>query len=163
MQNSPSQPLVLLVEDSEDDAFFFERTLSRASFDCQIERARNGTEAIDFFERSNGFDAAQTRPDLVFLDLKMPGMSGFEVLEWLNERDFDPPLHIIVLSGSDQESDCSRAIEMGANAYLVKPATVAAVKRCLTPEPGVLRGRVANSFRKGNFAPAGDLSPASHE
>jgi diguanylate cyclase len=62
-------------------------------------------------------------PDLVFLDLKMPVMSGFGVLGWIRRQEFADTLPVIVLSGSDQEADRLRARELGASEFIVKPVT----------------------------------------
>ena len=60
-------------------------------------------------------------PILVFLDLKMPVTSGFEVLQWLKGAGINPPLYVIVLSGSNDHADRLRAKTLGASDYMVKP------------------------------------------
>lgn len=62
-------------------------------------------------------------PDLIYLDLKMPVMNGFEVLDWIRLQPFAASLRLTVLSGSDQEKDRHRAKSLGASRYLVKPVT----------------------------------------
>jgi CheY-like chemotaxis protein len=62
-------------------------------------------------------------PILIFLDLKMPVVSGFEVLEWLRFSGLDPLPTVIVLSGSNDQDDKGRALNLGAAEYLVKPIT----------------------------------------
>jgi CheY-like chemotaxis protein len=116
-----SQPLVFLAEDSEDDAFFFRRALLKANVGCALLRAENGKVAIEMLGR----EAAPSghRPILIFLDLKMPVMSGFEVLEWLRFSGIDPLPKVIVLSGSNDHDDIERALSLGATDYLVKPIT----------------------------------------
>jgi len=120
---------ILLVEDSDDDAFFMERSLRLASIESQVTRARDGEEAIQFFQHLNGKTGSS--PLVVFLDLKMPGMSGFDVLRWVRKQPSMPLPEIVILSGSDQDSDIEMAMDMGAKAYLVKPPTPEILRECL--------------------------------
>jgi len=115
------QPVILLAEDSEDDAYFFERALRKAWVGCSLLRAVNGKQAIEILGSSTG--SARPSPCLIFLDLKMPVMSGFDVLEWLRFSGLDPVPKVIVLSGSNDEDDRARALSLGAAEYLVKPIT----------------------------------------
>jgi CheY-like chemotaxis protein len=118
-----SRPLVLLVEDSEDDAFFFRWTLDKCGFACDVTHAVNGASAIDHL--AAGLPGGGGRlPDLVFLDLKIPTYNGFEVLAWIHEQHFDPPLDVVVLSGSEHTSDIQRAHLLGATGYYVKPISI---------------------------------------
>lgn len=109
---------VLLVEDSDDDAFFFERAFKAADLPAKLLRASDGRSAVDLLERfsAHGSDLSDW---LLFLDLKLPTMSGFDVLEWIKNRGL--VLEVIVLSGSDLDSDIRLARELGAADYLVKP------------------------------------------
>ena len=122
MSSNPSQPLVLLVEDSDDDAFFFRWTLEKCGFSCEVIHAADGAAAIRHLE--SVLSGKLPHPDLVFLDLKIPTFTGFEVLSWIRERHFDPPLDVAVLSGSEHASDIQRAHVLGATAYYVKPLSV---------------------------------------
>jgi CheY-like chemotaxis protein len=115
-------PSILLAEDSDDDAFFFQRALSKTCPDCHFQRARNGKVAIQLLEATLNSNAEQNGPPVVlFLDLKMPLMNGFEVLECVQSRQLHKNLRIIVLSGSNDYSDRERAARLGASEYLVKP------------------------------------------
>jgi DNA-binding response OmpR family regulator len=122
MCRTTSFPSVLLVEDSEDDAFFFKRTLRRSGFEGPVDHVDDGGRAIQHLEKA--LAGVIPLPDLIFLDLKIPTLSGFEVLEWIRVQKFDPPLEIAVLSGSEQGADVARALELGAAAYFVKPILV---------------------------------------
>lgn len=121
MSFSP-RPIVLLVEDSEDDAFFFRWTLDKCGFRCDVLHVTDGAAAIQHLQGT--LAGTRPRPDLVFLDLKMPSCSGFEVLSWIRTHGFDPPLDVAVLSGSEHTSDIQRAHALGASAYYVKPLSV---------------------------------------
>lgn len=126
MPNSSKRPIVLLAEDSEDDAFFFRWTLEKCGLDCELLRASDGAEAVEVLKgRGKAWrERVPIRPDLVFLDLKMPAMTGFEVLQWIRDNPFNPPLDVAVLSGSEHANDVARAKALGATGYYVKPLSV---------------------------------------
>jgi CheY-like chemotaxis protein len=116
----PTQrPFVLLIDDSPDDAFFFLRTLRVSGLAGRVVHVDDGGLAIQYLAKATA-DEGQL-PDLVFLDLKMPTVNGFEVLSWIRTQRFSPPLDIAVLSGSEQGDDVERALALGAAAYYVKP------------------------------------------
>ena len=112
-------PMVLLAEDSADDAYFFQRALKRTGLECSFTHVWDGGAAIQFIQRAAA--SGTSFPDLIFLDLKMPILGGFEVLHWLQTQSFLAPPCVIVLSGSNQDTDTARAAELGASDYLVKP------------------------------------------
>lgn len=130
MQKETKPPMLLLVEDSEDDAYFFTRTLQRSGITCSLHHVLDGAEAIEFL-RNAAKGGGQNLPRTIFLDLKMPMLNGFEVLEWIRTQSFPSSMQIIVLSGSDHESDKTRAAQLGATDYLVKPVKVADFHRFL--------------------------------
>lgn len=120
-----SGPTLLLVEDLSDDVFFFKHALRRTGLSATVHVAQHGLEAVDYLTNQGKFEdsARHPRPDLVFLDLKMPNMNGLEVLEWVAQRQFDPPLRVVVLTGSEEPGDLNRARVLGAEAYHIKPPT----------------------------------------
>ena len=128
-----SQRIVFLADDSEDDAFFFQRALRKANVGCSLRHATNGRAAVEMLEKAAGRTGSVS--NLMFLDLKMPVMSGFEVLEWLKQRGFKPSPQVIVLSGSNDQQDRARALSLGASDYLVKPISAE-----------ILRERISDFF-----------------
>jgi CheY-like chemotaxis protein len=118
----------LLIEDSDDDAFFFRWTLEKTRLRWHFERVVDGPSAIEHLSRARQSGRV---PEAIFLDLKMPGMSGFEVLEWARREKFDPPLNILVLSGSDQDGDVKQARTLGVEHYLVKPISTELFEKLL--------------------------------
>lgn len=128
--NTTTKPGVLLVEDSEDDAYFFKRTLQKSGHTCVLHRANNGAEAVEFLQTALT-SSSQTLPCLMFLDLKTPVLNGFEVLDWLRHQSFAPQVRVIVLSGSEHQKDKDRAAELGASDYLVKPVRIGDLDRFL--------------------------------
>ncbi len=121
-----SKPLVLLVEDSEDDAFFFRDALRRAKLENDFVHAADGQAAIDYL--ASALNGQARRPDIVFLDLKLPGLNGFDVLTWLGGQAPETAIPVFVLSGSEHPSDIARATALGAAGYYVKPITGAQLR-----------------------------------
>lgn len=128
MLTETNKPNILLVEDSEDDAFLFNWKFEQSGVDCAVHHVLDGAAAIEFLRQAAG---SGSLPRLIFLDLKMPVMNGFEVLGWLKEQDFRSEMPVVVLSGSDQPNDKERAFQLGATSYLVKPVTVADIQHFL--------------------------------
>lgn len=118
-----STPLsVLLVEDSEDDLFFFRRLFSKAGLTTPVAVATDGQKAIDYLQRTidpNSPDRAAT-PRLVFLDLKLPLKGGFEVLQWIRSQPALADVVVAILSSSAETRDVTQAFALGAQGYLVK-------------------------------------------
>jgi CheY-like chemotaxis protein len=125
MHNSyPSPPTVLYVEDNADDFELLKLASRKCGTPFSLQHAADGEQAIDHL---NGAGACADReeypfPDLVLLDLKMPRLDGFEVLQWIRDNPAIKSLPVMVLAGSSFRADIRRALELGANSYAVKPA-----------------------------------------
>jgi CheY-like chemotaxis protein len=119
---------LLLVEDSEDDAFLFSRTFEKSGAPLGIHHVPNGAEAINYLRRAA---SSNSLPRIILLDLKMPMVNGFDVLEWLKEQSCFSQIPVVVVSGSAQPEDKVRASQLGAVEYLVKPVTVTDLQRVL--------------------------------
>ena len=129
---SPLPPITLLLaEDSPDDVFFFTRILKKSGLSCELKHALDGGEAIQALKEASDAGNRSLLPDLIFLDLKMPVLNGFDVLSWMKEQEFIPPIPIFVLSGSDDDGDMRKARDLGALDYLVKPITLETLLRCI--------------------------------
>ena len=113
---------LLVVDDDADDNRLTLAALEAAGIGTQIRVLSDGAEALDYLCRRGAFaDIPSGQPALVLLDLKMPKVDGFEVLEAVKR---DPAMHnipIVVLTTSNHESDIERAYSLGANGYMVKP------------------------------------------
>lgn len=105
-------PKILIVDDIEDNRYLLKRRLKRFGFEDCVE-AENGFVALDII--------SDQAVDLVFLDLMMPGMDGFEVLEELQRRQLIDHLPVIMISAADDLEKVARGIELGAEDYLSKP------------------------------------------
>jgi CheY-like chemotaxis protein len=116
---------LLLVEDNEDDVFLMKRALQGAHVVNPLQVVEDGQEALDYL-RGNGKFADRDQyplPAVVFLDLKLPFVSGHDVLAWIRQQKEFETLVVIVLTSSNEASDLSRCYSLGANSYLVKPPT----------------------------------------
>ena len=124
---------VLLVEDLEDDRYIFQHILKGTRPDVALFTAHDGLEAIDYFQNQGRFANSHLfpKPDVMFLDLKMPGCNGFDVLRWMKERSLVTTVKVLVLSGSSEPQDMALAQELGARDYLVKPITSQQLKPLL--------------------------------
>ena len=107
-----SQLDVLLVDDNEADRELTTVALERAPIECVTREAKNGQEALEM--------VAATAPDLILLDLSMPGISGLETLEMMRDNERMAAVPVVVLTTSDRDEDRQRAHELGAAAYVVK-------------------------------------------
>ena len=131
LRMSTNTSIFLLVEDDEDDAFFMQRAFEEARLRNALHVVRNGEEAMDYMAGRNAFSnrGQFPLPNLVFLDLKMPGVDGFEVLSWIR-HELKSPVPVAVLTSSPEEIDRKRARELGADCYLLKPPTPAMILSC---------------------------------
>ena len=123
--------IFLLVEDNEDDAYFMQRAFKEAGIKNALFTVTNGEEAIEYIGGRGAFSDRQKYPlpDFIFLDLKMPGLDGFEVLSWLR-REQKSLVRVAMLTSSPEEIDRKRARELGADCYLLKPPTVSMLLSC---------------------------------
>ncbi len=116
---------ILLVEDNEDDVFLMKRALQGANVVNPLYVVEDGQEALDYLGGAGKFADRDNYPlpVLVFLDLKLPYISGHDVLAWTRRQKELESLVVIVLTSSNEASDLSRCYALGANSYLVKPPT----------------------------------------
>jgi len=110
--------IVLYAEDDENDAFFMERAFARLNRPHELHVVSTGKRAMDYLQEH----ATTTPPRLAILDIKMPEMSGLEVLLWLRSRPEFVGLPTVMFTSSTQQSDVELSRIHGANAYFVKPS-----------------------------------------
>ena len=110
---------ILYVEDEENDVLFMRRALTQAGVLNPLHIARDGREAITYLRDAS----PEGQPCFVLLDLNLPLLSGFEVLDWIRQQSALHDLPVFVLSSSNQPSDIQHAIEHGATSYTVKPSS----------------------------------------
>jgi CheY-like chemotaxis protein len=114
---------ILHVEDDVNDVLLFQQACGKANVGFEIQSVADGDEAIAYLRGAEKFsDRAEfPMPQLILLDLKMPRLSGFDVLEWVRQQVAFEKMPIIVLTSSNHDIDVRRAYDLGANSYLVKP------------------------------------------
>ncbi|MDB6018395.1 MAG: response regulator receiver protein [Pedosphaera sp.] len=114
---------ILIIEDVPNDVLLLKLALTRAGVHDPVQVVSDGQEALDYLQGNGKFaDRLQHPfPSIIFTDLKMPRMGGFEVLKWLRSHTECSVIPVIVLTASKIDSDIKQAYTMGANAYLVKP------------------------------------------
>lgn len=110
----------LLVEDDDIHAHLVTRSLERARVSNRVSRVVDGAEAIAFL-RKEGQHAGESQPDVILLDLKLPKVSGHEVLCAIKQDDQLKQIPVVVMTTSDAESDRAQAYEHYVNSYVVKP------------------------------------------
>ena len=118
-----SEKLILLVEDNPDDEELTTRALRQAKIANEIFVARDGAEAVEFLfgeGRHAGRDLAR-QPAVVLLDLKLPKLSGLDVLDRLRSDPRTRLIPVVVLTSSSEEEDMLKSYKLGANSYVRKP------------------------------------------
>jgi CheY-like chemotaxis protein len=115
-----------MVDDSEDDVFFVQRAFEKTGLGDGFESVSNGGEAIAYLCGDGKYSDRKEYPfpKLILLDLKMPGVDGFGVLEWLRGHEVCKIVPTVVFSSSAIEEDVKRAYVLGANAYMTKPSSL---------------------------------------
>jgi CheY-like chemotaxis protein len=116
----------LVAEDDENDVFFLQRAFQQAKIENPLHVVRDGQEAIEYLSGEGKFSdrSLYPLPHLFILDLKMPRKTGLDVLGWLHEHPELRCLPVLVLSSSAQRTDIEKAYELGANGFVVKPASL---------------------------------------
>jgi len=124
---------ILLVEDNPDDIFFVERAFHSAQIEHPLFTASNGQQAIDYLSGKGVYAdrSAYPLPRLVIADLKMPGVSGIDLIQWMRQDAYAKLVPIVILSSSALSADINSTYALGANAYMVKPANPVALERLL--------------------------------
>lgn len=114
---------ILLVEDSEDNILLIRHAMHKAGVTTPLEVVTSGEQAIEYLGGTQRYSDWNKfpLPALVLLDLKMPGMGGFDVLRWIRQRPGLKALRVAMLTSSDMPSEIKLAHDLGANIFLTKP------------------------------------------
>ena len=113
---------ILLAEDSANDIELTLAALTEQRLANQVDVVRDGAEALDYLYRRGAFSTrAPGNPAVMLLDLKMPRVTGLEVLQAIKEDPALQTVPVVMLTSSREEGDLIRSYQLGVNAYVVKP------------------------------------------
>ncbi len=114
---------ILFVEDSIEDATLTIRALAKSGFSNKLLHVKDGAEALDFLYCKGMYASRNTneKPKLILLDLKMPKVSGMQVLEKLKSDPKFKHIPVVILTSSKEDPDVEKCYALGANSYIVKP------------------------------------------
>jgi len=115
----PAEHVVLIVEDDPDALLLLQRALVKARLKAPMRIAVDGDQAVEYLSSKDSSSPAL--PCLVLLDLKLPKRTGLEVLEWMRSRPGLRRIPVMIISTSGEEQDRTRALELGARDYHIKP------------------------------------------
>ena len=119
---------IVLVEDDDGHAELTRRQLARAGVTAAVLHFRDGQVALDYLRREGAYsDRPAGGPLLVLLDIFLPGLDGEAVLRRLKADNQTAPLPVVMLTAADDEAEAQRCYALGCAAYLVKPASEAAL------------------------------------
>lgn len=121
--NEPGVVDILLVEDNPRDIELTVRALKKRNLANQLYVVEDGAEALDFIFGRGPYEqqGAVNSPKVVLLDLKLPKLSGLEVLEAIRADERTNAIPVVVVTSSAEDPDIKAAYELGANSYVVKP------------------------------------------
>lgn len=118
---------ILLVEDSDADVALTRAALSAAKVLVSLDVVMTGEAAIKYLRRAAPYESV-SRPDLVLLDIKLPGISGIETLRALKSHETTRNIPVVMLTSSTQDEDILRSYDAHANAYIAKPVDMEAFR-----------------------------------
>jgi CheY-like chemotaxis protein len=118
-----TEPYILLVEDNPEDLALALFAFRKSPLPCRIETARDGEEALNFLFGRGPFSGQPPKPypRFILLDLKLPKITGLEVLRELKSDPAQKTIPVIVMTSSSQEKDMVECYQNGANSYIQKP------------------------------------------
>ncbi len=121
---SSANRCILQVEDEESDIFLLKFLFNQAGIDTPLQAVTDGQMAIEYLAGAGAYANREIYPAplLVLLDLKLPKVSGLELLAWIRQQPTLKHLVVIVFSSSVHPRDLERAYELGANSYIEKPS-----------------------------------------
>jgi CheY-like chemotaxis protein len=125
--------VILIVDDNPHDARLLELSVERLNLQARLQTVSDGGEAIAYIKGDGRYgDRAQyPEPLLLFLDLKMPSVDGFDVLDWLKQHPHYATFPVVVMSGLAEAKQVNRAYNLGARSFVTKPIDPDEIKATL--------------------------------
>ena len=119
--------VILVAEDRPADVLLLKHAFRKAGVGVSLHFVSDGQEAVDYLNGDERFGnrAEYPLPTLLLLDLNMPRLNGFDVLDWVRHRPGLRRLVVVVFTTSDLPEDIARAYELGVNSYMIKPPELA--------------------------------------
>ena len=123
MNSKSTFATVLYVEDEENDALFMQRAFTSVGLGSALRLVDDGRAALEYLSGTGAYRDREQYPvpTVVLLDLHLPGLSGFEVLNWMRKNPDYAAMPVVVFSSSPREEDRQQARELGANEFVEKP------------------------------------------
>jgi len=113
-------PTILVVDDDEDHLYVCRRAFERTELPADVHLAHDGLEALSLLGLQPAMVAPPISIAVVLLDLRMPGLDGWEVLQRMRDSERTRRIPVVVVSSSSRPEDVRRSYELGANSYVVK-------------------------------------------
>ena len=120
---------ILLVEDNPHDVELTLRALKKHNLANKVQVAKDGAEALDFIFNTGSFAGQTNNLKVILLDLKLPKVSGLEVLQRLKNEERTRSIPVVVLTSSHEDRDIQECYRLGVNSYVVKPVEFEAFAR----------------------------------
>ena len=125
--------LILIAEDNDDDGYLIQQALKRVGLSHPTYVCGDGQETMDYLQGAGVYADRQRypMPRMLIMDLRMPIVSGSDVLRWIKEHPKCAVIPTVILTSSENPMDIQQSDELGANAYLVKPPNIRALEEKL--------------------------------
>ncbi len=125
---------IVIVEDNPNDAELMIRSLKKNNLANNLILLEDGEEAMNFFFRQGKYEGVEMTeiPKVIFLDLKLPKVSGLEILKNLKTNTATRKIPVIIVTSSKEDPDIQAAYELGANSYVVKPVNFDRFKQTIS-------------------------------
>lgn len=117
---------IVLADDDEDDRFFFKSAVEEMEFNSKLKLLNGGQELMDYLSQDD-----IPKPHILFLDLNMPGLSGFDCLKLIRSDPKLKDISVAIYSTSNSEKDIEDTLSSGANIYIHKPSDFERLKHII--------------------------------
>ena len=119
----PEREVILLAEDEEDYVLLLRKAFVEACITSPIHTVSTGKELMAYLQGEGKYASRDEYPlpDLLLLDIKLPGYTGVEVLQWIRLQPGLSGLRVLILTSSEEMKDINEAYRLGANSFLLKP------------------------------------------